>query len=926
MAVGKPGRADRPVRLIWAKWQGMRLSLKIGGSIVGARTRSGLARLGRQETPSSIIKPWHVVYTAALAVMIVFLVMFGWEFVLEDYLGPYLFSDYERQDGFARWEFVITATCAAVIGVTISALELVRVVAERNRAKEVLGQRSQADGLLQKITAAANEAATLDEAMQACLDEMCRFTGWLVGHVYRLTEGDTSELVPTELWCLSDPGRFEAFRQATHATKFGPGVGLPGRVLATGEPVWIDDVTKDSNFLRTEPANAAGLKSGFAFPVLMGREVVAALEFFSENAAKPDGPFLDVVIQVGIQLGRVVGRERAEGKWNRLTMQLRHHLQETRDARFRYEEEATAHAHLAKELALAKDEMQAAFEKSEESEQRYRVLVEHSPVGIWQIAPDGKIIFANSALCALLEVEGIEDITDKNYRSFLSPESVPIVDRECANWSQGIASTCEATFISRRSRKKRHVEISGAPLSSTDGQVLNVLSTVVDLTERKDAEALIRKLALNDPLTGLANRNLFKRRLELALQNANRGGHAVALMFLDLDGFKNVNDNFGHPIGDALLKEVAERLVKSVREVDTVARLGGDEFAVVAAKFGDIETIHKIAARIIDRLKEVFVVDGISITSGTSIGISFFPHDAMEAQDLIKNADLALYQAKTRGRGVYQLYDEKLHAEVKARMGLERDLRLALERGEFALHYQPQLDLTNHDLMGVEALIRWQHPERGLVPPSEFIPIAEAVGLIAPLGEWVLEAACKQNKAWQNAGLPSFRVAVNVSADQFKDGDFVTKVEALLEESQMDPRWLELEITEGVVVDGSDEVVERLRRLSELGAQIAIDDFGTGYSSLAYLKKFPIHRLKIDQSFVKDLTTQPDLAAITDAVIQLGHSLNLQVTAEGVESEEQVTYLRAQGCDEAQGYHYSRPLPAEKLAEWVAEKYNITKG
>jgi diguanylate cyclase (GGDEF)-like protein/PAS domain S-box-containing protein len=631
------------------------------------------------------------------------------------------------------------------------------------------------------------------------------------------------------------------------------------------------------------------------------------------------------VIQIGIQLGRVVERERAEEKWNRLATQLRHHLQETRDARFRYEEEAAAHAHLAKELALAKDEMQTAFEKSEESEQRYRVLVEHSPVGIWQVAPDGKIVFANSALCALLEVEGIKDIIGKSYRSFLSPESVPIVDRECANWSQGIASTCEATFIGRRSRENRHVEISGAPLSSADGQVLNALSTVVDLTERKDAEALIRKLALNDPLTGLANRNLFQRRLELALQNARRSDHSVALMFLDLDSFKNVNDSFGHPIGDALLKEVGERLVKSVREIDTVARLGGDEFAVVAANFGDIETIHAIAARIIDCIKEPFVLDGVSITSGTSIGISFFPHDAMETQDLIKNADLALYQAKTRGRGVYQLYDEKLHAEVKARMGLERDLRLALERGEFVLHYQPQLDLANHDLVGVEALIRWQHPERGLIPPGKFISVAEAVGLIAPLGEWVLEAACKQNKAWHDAGLPPFRVAVNVSADQFNDSDFVTKIEAILEEAQMDPRLLELEITEGAVVDGSDEVVERLHRLSELGTQIAIDDFGTGYSSLAYLKKFPIHRLKIDQSFVKDLMTHPDLAAITDAVIKLGHSLNLKVTAEGVETEEHVAYLRGQGCDEAQGYHYSRPLPAEKLAEWVAERYNIEK-
>lgn len=438
------------------------------------------------------------------------------------------------------------------------------------------------------------------------------------------------------------------------------------------------------------------------------------------------------------------------------------------------------------------------------------------------------------------------------------------------------------------------------------------------MADRRRAEESFQETLRKDPLTGLANRQTYRERLEEAVKNADRLGRTIALMFVDLDSLKTVNETYGHPVGDGLLKDVAAQLGKAVRQTDTVARLGGDEFAVILTNMEDIQPADMMAKRIIELVSQPRVIDDCYLTPGCSVGICFCPQDAQDPDELIRKAELALYQAKAEGPDNYHLYDEALHSKVKAQVALEQEMRLALARDEFVLHYQPQIDVAGGQVVGAEALVRWQHPIRGLVPPGEWIPTAEANGLIVPIGEWVLSQACTQNKAWQSAGMSPFRIAVNISACQFRSDDLVATVESVVRDTALAPKWLELEITESMVIDDVEGVIGKLERLNALGVEIAIDDFGTGYSSLAYLKRFPVDRLKVDRSFVQNITTDSDDAAITEAVINLGHSLNLNVIAEGVETGEQLAFLSSRGCDGVQGFYFGRPMPAEDFEEWIS--------
>ncbi len=448
------------------------------------------------------------------------------------------------------------------------------------------------------------------------------------------------------------------------------------------------------------------------------------------------------------------------------------------------------------------------------------------------------------------------------------------------------------------------------------GQLAVSFNRMADTRQR--TEETLRDLSHHDSLTKLPNRILFQLRLVEALENAERVNRMVAVHFLDLDHFKDINDTLGHPAGDALLQIVAERLKVCIRRSDTVARVGGDEFAIIQTNLVYSNGILVLAKRLIDTIAKPFEIEGERVFTGTSIGITIFPHDDKDADKLLKNADLALYRAKQEGRNKFQLYDPEMNAEVQARKALEQDIREALDNAQFFLCYQPQLELSSGRISGAEALVRWRHPERGMVSPAEFIPVAEQTGLILQLTEAVLLAACQQVRAWQEAGLPPIRVSVNLSPADFKRKDLISMIEGILEETGLGGEWLELEITEGMVMSGVESVIATLHELAEIGIELAIDDFGTGFSSMSYLKQFPVHRLKIDQTFVSDILANKEDASITKAIIMLGHSLGLQVVAEGVETREQLEFLRLRDCDTIQGYYFARPLEAEAFAEFIA--------
>ncbi|WP_305042940.1 putative bifunctional diguanylate cyclase/phosphodiesterase [Geoalkalibacter sp.] len=426
-------------------------------------------------------------------------------------------------------------------------------------------------------------------------------------------------------------------------------------------------------------------------------------------------------------------------------------------------------------------------------------------------------------------------------------------------------------------------------------------------------EARLEQLAHHDPLTDLPNRLLFQDRLEHALAKAHREGHQVALFFLDLDRFKKINDSLGHALGDHLLREVAQRLSGCVRAGDTVARLGGDEFMIVIDAVDNLQQVAAIAQKILRHLDRPVEVDGYSLYATGSIGVSLFPNDGRDVDTLMKCADAAMYRAKELGRNTYQFYTADMNARAHELLLLESSLRQALERDQLLLHYQPQFDLADERLVGFEALVRWRHPELGIISPADFIPLAEETGLIVPIGEWVTRTACAQNLAWQRTGLPAVTMAVNISARQFRQNDLVERISAILRETGLDPRLLELELTESMILGNTEGAILTMQALKGLGLSLAIDDFGSGYSSLAYLKRFPIAKLKIAQEFVRDVLIDSNDAAIAASVIALGKSMDLRVVAEGVETAEQLAFLRDKGCDLGQGYLFGRPLPAEAV-------------
>jgi diguanylate cyclase (GGDEF)-like protein len=459
------------------------------------------------------------------------------------------------------------------------------------------------------------------------------------------------------------------------------------------------------------------------------------------------------------------------------------------------------------------------------------------------------------------------------------------------------------------------VGISVSPITTDQGGLM--AAAIRDMTEHHANARHMEFLAHHDALTGLPNRAVVESRFDQATAEAARAGTQVALMFLDLDSFKTINDSLGHPVGDALLKEVALRLDRFARASDIVSRQGGDEFLVVFTGLGDDADVTLAADRLVQDFKAPFDVDGHQLATSFSIGVAVYPRDGADFPTLLKKADIAMYQAKAAGRDTYRLFGEHMDVAALGKHRIRNALPQAIERSEFALHFQPQTDLASGQVIGAEALLRWVHPELGFVPPVEFIPVAEESGLIVPIGEWVLEEACRQAVAWQVPGRAPLSVAVNISAVQFARGDLEDTVRRALAASGLAPQLLELELTESILIRNVDSVLATVTRLKRLGVTLSIDDFGTGYSSLTYLKRFAVDKLKIDQSFIRDLATDAESAAIVRAIVQLAQSLNLKTVAEGIEDEGVIAHLLAIACDQGQGYGIARPMPGPALLEFL---------
>jgi len=558
----------------------------------------------------------------------------------------------------------------------------------------------------------------------------------------------------------------------------------------------------------------------------------------------------------------------------------------------------------------------ATYRMLRNSEERLRLLAENATDTISRFDADGVLRDISKSVVRLLGHRS-EDLVGQRIDDLIHPNDVAALHAA----RDSLTVTPKPQILSHRFlHKDGHyiwIESNIQAIRNDADQVVEFVAVARDISERKQADARIEFLAHHDPLTNLPNRLLGKDRLELAVARAERSGSKVALLFLDLDQFKRVNDSLGHSIGDALLQSVSARLQGCLRESDTLSRQGGDEFLILLEELRDGEAAARVAETVLTSLSIAFLIDEQELYISGSIGIAIYPDDGTDFDTLLKKADTAMYHAKDAGRNAFRFFTDQMNLDTTEYLNLRNGLRRGLERGEFVLHYQPQIRLRDGAVIGVEALVRWRHPDLGLVPPGRFIPVAEDSGLIVPLGSWVLQEACRQAARWHQMGYADLVVAVNLSAAQFKRGDLLHSINEALADAALDPSFLELELTESILISDTAKVLAMVERLKLRGVKLSIDDFGTGYSSLAYLKRFHVDKLKIDQSFVRDITSDPNDAAIVGAIVQMARSLGLTTIAEGVEDGEALAALRTHGCDEAQGFHLARPMSAEDLEAFL---------
>jgi diguanylate cyclase (GGDEF)-like protein/PAS domain S-box-containing protein len=715
--------------------------------------------------------------------------------------------------------------------------------------------------LEQRLAKAFDSAKDAPAALAAAIQAVCESEHWDSG---RYLEAAGGELRYFADWCIDEPQMRRYIEESRTAT-YRPGVGLLGTAWQEREPLWVPDITNDPRVARPGLAQALGARGALVVPVLALDEVIGVFIFQSREVRQPDQRLLQAMQLIGGQIGQLVRRAKAE----------------------------------------------AAVR---ESEARFRSLCELSSDVFWEQDAQLRYTSVSDASGLLDPAEMIGKTRWEHGALNLSAQ-----DWEAHRAVLEAHRPFRDLELCRADRFGNHTwySVSGEPVFDAAGAFAGYRGVGRNITARKLDERRIRHLASHDALTGLPNRTAFSELLNAARASARRHARSLAVMFVDLDRFKVINDTLGHEAGDQVLCEAARRLRHTLRASDVVARLGGDEFVVMLPELESAAQAETAARKVLAALVAPMLVAGRELTLTASIGICLYPQDGEDEQSLMKNADTAMYRAKEAGKNNFKFHNAAADRRSLERLAMETSLRRGLERGELFLHYQPRVALASGAVTGVEALARWRHPELGVVPPGEFIALAEETGIIHEVGRWVLEAACAQAAEWRRAGLPPLHMAVNVSARQFGSDNLVAHVAAALEASGLAAQSLELEITESVVAQNVPRAAQILVAIRALGVRVALDDFGTGYSSLAQLKRFPIDTLKVDRAFVAELPHNPDDVAIARAIIAMGRSLRLVVVAEGVETAEQHAFLREQGCDEVQGFLVSPPLGAAECAEFL---------
>jgi diguanylate cyclase (GGDEF)-like protein/PAS domain S-box-containing protein len=630
--------------------------------------------------------------------------------------------------------------------------------------------------------------------------------------------------------------------------------------------VWISDVIRDPRTSRLERTENGGWSTGVVIPVKTGGATIGVLDFYAPRVAAPEPQFLKLLRNTAAEIGRFYQR---------------------------------AHA----------------LEKLRESDERFSSTMELAAIGIAHVEDGGRFRYVNPQLCAMLG-HTEQELLAITVRDVSHPDDAHLTDE--------LDEQLRSSAIESYKMEKRYLRKDGSPIwvgltiackRDNTGARLYDISVVEDISSRKRAEERIQYLATHDGLTGLPNRVMFGQLLNLSLETARRYGRKLAVLFIDLDRFKVINDTLGHEAGDVLLREIGARLRECLRAADVVARLGGDEFVVLLQEIDDPAQAAAVARDILAVVMKPVAILGRECRVTASIGVCVHPEDGQDDQAIMKNADMAMYLAKEEGKNNFQFFTNRMKPQSIERLAIETNLRRALELEELSLHYQAKVNFKSGEITGVEALLRWYNPELGSVSPVRFIPLAEETGLIIPIGRWVLKTACAQSVAWQKQGLSPVRLSVNLSMRQLGDEGIVAEVESVLAETGLRPDLLELEVTESTIMHNAERAVRVLTAIKNLGVRLAIDDFGTGYSSLAHLKRFPIDTLKVDRSFIREVHKDAEDRAIAEAIIAMGKTLSLTVVAEGVETPEQQAFLSDKLCDEMQGYYFSTPVAAQDFAE-----------